>query len=106
MVEIFHHLQNNLLFRETLRHYNELQNCKIYQIKKIQVDEAIRTKLKPFCNHRTGNPSIGLVDATSLYVMDKVKIPFILSFDGGFDHYPFYHRIGNIRDIEQKINFF
>lgn len=103
MVEIFHHLQRNILFRETLRHYNELQQCKFYQIKKQQVDEAIRTKLKPFCNHNTGNPSIGLVDATSLYVMDIVKIPYILSFDEGFDHYPLYRRIGNTTDVEQKL---
>jgi hypothetical protein len=66
MVEIFHNLQKNILFRETFRHYNELQQCKFYQIKKQQVDEAIQTKLKPFCNHHTENPFIGLVDATSL----------------------------------------
>ena len=35
--------------------------------------------------------------------MDKVKVPYILSFDGGFDHYPLYHRIGNVRDVEQKL---
>jgi len=103
IVEIFHHLQKSILFRETLRHYNELQRCKIYQIKKQQVNDAIRTKLRPFCNHHTGIPSIGLVDATSLYVMDLVKIPYILSFDDGFDNYPFYHRICNITDVEQKL---
>ncbi|MEI7501501.1 MAG: PIN domain-containing protein [Bacteroidota bacterium] len=103
MVEIFHHLQRNILFRETFRHYNELQKCKLYQIKKQQVDDAILTKLRPFCNHQTGNPSIGLVDATSLYVMDIVKVPYILSFDDGFDHYPFSPRIGNVSDVEQKL---
>jgi len=106
MVEIFHHLQKNILFRETFKHYNELQKCKLYQIKRKQVDEAIHTKLMPFCNHHTGNPSIGLVDATSLYVMDIVNVPYILSFDGGFDHYPFYHRIGDVRDVEQKLKNF
>jgi len=105
MVEIFHHLQKNILFRETFRHYNELQECKLYQIKKQQIDDAIRTKLRPFCNHHTGNPTIGLVDATSLYVMDIVKVPYILSFDEGFDHYPFYHRISNLTDVEQKLKF-
>lgn len=103
IIEIFHNLQRNILFRETIRHYYELQRCKFYQIKKQQVDEAIRTKLRPFCNHLTGNPSIGLVDATSLYVMDKVKVPYILSFDEGFDHYPFSPRIGDVRDVEQKL---
>jgi predicted nucleic acid-binding protein len=103
LVEIFHHLQKNIQFKDTLRYYNELKNCRLYQIKKKQVDDAIHTKLKPFCNHHTGNPSIGLVDATSLCVMDIVKVPFILSFDEGFDHYPFYHRIGEVKDIEEKI---
>jgi predicted nucleic acid-binding protein len=103
MVEIFHNLQKNILFRETFRQYNELQRCKFYQIKKQQVDDAIRTKLQPWCNRNTGNPSIGLVDATSLYVMDIVKVPYILSFDSGFDHYPFYHRICNLTDVAQKI---
>jgi predicted nucleic acid-binding protein len=103
MVEIFHNLQKNIFFKDTYQHYKELQNCRLYQIKKKQIDEAIHQKLKPFCNHHTGNPSIGLVDATSLFIMDIVKVPYIISFDEGFDHYPFYRRIGEVNDIKEKI---
>ena len=104
IVEIFHNLQKNIQFRDTFKHYTELQNCHFYTIKKGQIDQAIHTKLRPFCNRNTGNPAIGLVDATSLHVMDLVKVSYILSFDSGFDHYPLIQRIGSVRDVEQKIS--
>jgi predicted nucleic acid-binding protein len=103
IVEVFHKLQKGIKFHRTLKYYEELKYCKIYHITPEDVEDAIHTKLKPFCNHRDGNPAIGLVDATNLQIMEKLKIDYILSFDGGFDRIPLCERIGNENDIKKKI---
>lgn len=104
ILEVFHKLQKGIKFLRTLEHYEEeLKRCKIYHISPKDVEDAIHTKLKPFCNHRDGNPAIGLVDATSLQIMEKLKIGHILSFDDGFDRMPMCTRIGDTNDINEKI---
>ncbi|MCG7847843.1 MAG: PIN domain-containing protein [ANME-2 cluster archaeon] len=103
IVEVFHKLQKGIKFHETLKYYEELKHCKIYHLKPKDVDGAIHTKLKPFCNHKDGNPAIGLVDATNLQIMEILKIDYILSFDGGYDRIPLCKRIGNENDIKEKI---
>ena len=89
IIEAFHKLQKGIKFLKTVEHYEEeLKCCKIYHISPEDVEDAIHTKLKPFCNHSDGNPKIGLVDATSLQIMEKLEIGHILSFDDGFDNRP------------------
>lgn len=104
IIEVFHKLQKGIKFLRTMEHYEEeLKCCKIHHISPKDVEDAIHTKLKPFCNHRIGNPKIGLVDATSLQIMEKLKIGHILSFDGGFDRRPMCTRIGDTNAIKEKI---
>lgn len=104
IIEVFHKLQKGIKFLRTMEHYEEeLKYCKIYHISPEDVEDAIHTKLKPFCNHSGGNPAIGLVDATSLQIMEKLKIGHILSFDDGFDRMPMCTRIGDTNDIKEKI---
>lgn len=103
IVEMFHFLQDKIGFTQTLKDYQMIKECQIYRVKQKDVDIAVESKLKPFCNHRTRKPKIGLVDATSLVIMDKFNIPYIISSDIGFDSIPMCKRIGETSHIEEKI---
>lgn len=91
LTEVFHLLQNTIGFEETLNRFNKIS--KSGNIVKVlypeTIKKAINLKLLPFCNHRTKKPGIGLVDATSLIIMEEYKINYIISFDEHFKNFPF-----------------
>jgi predicted nucleic acid-binding protein len=100
LVEVFHSLQERIGFHKTAKIFENLvKKCQIERVTFELMDVAIQTKMIPFCNHRTHNPSIGLVDATSLIMMDLRGISHIVSFDGGFDTIPLTKRIYNVSTI-------
>lgn len=106
IMEVAHNLLGkNVPFSEVKKHYDKMMECNVFHIKPKEIKEAFNTKLMPFCNHRTGNPPIGIVDATSLVVMDKKRINYIISFDEGFDKLPgkLFSRISDNSIIDQKI---
>ncbi|MGD0954336.1 MAG: PIN domain-containing protein [Methanotrichaceae archaeon] len=92
-------------FAQVRENYDNLTQCHVFQIKPKHIEEAFNTKLAPFCNHHTGNSPIGIVDATSLVVMDKSRINHIISFDEGFDKLPakLFTRINDNDVIDQRI---
>ena len=86
IMEVVHNLiGKHMPFAQVKQNYDDLTQCHVFQIKPKDIDEAFKTKLAPFCNHNTGNPPIGIVDATSLVAMDKTRVSHIISFDEGFD---------------------
>lgn len=102
IAEIFQLLQSRVGFSRTVEYYNKiLQQC---QIKKVSypdtVEKAIKSKLIPFCNRKSGKPNMGLVDATSLVAMDEGKIPYIISFDDHFVSLPLIHTINKTESID------
>ena len=100
LIEVFQTLQNKIGFKKTTEiHNNLIAGCKIQHITRNNIDEAIQKKLLPSCNHSTNEPRIGLVDGISLVVMEKRKIPMIISFDEGFDFIPLIKRIYNAETI-------
>jgi len=106
IMEVAHNLQGkHVPFRQVKEDYDKLMQCHVFHIKPKHINEAFSTKLTPFCNHRSGNPPIGIVDATSLVIMDMKRIGHIISFDEGFDKLPdrFFNRINDNGIIDQKI---
>lgn len=105
IMEVLHNLKGkNIPFNQITEIYEELKQCNVFHIKIKEIDQAFREKLSPFCNHRTQNPPIGIVDATSLVVMDKKRIGAIISFDEGFDSLPdIFVRIYCRDIIDQRI---
>lgn len=96
LVETFQCMQSHVGFEAATNAYNELiNNCKVQQATSSMVQLAINNKLEPYRNHRTRQPPIGLTDAISLVIMDKLKTPWILSFDDGYDRIPLIKRIHN-----------
>ncbi len=102
LTEMFHRLQTTIGFRETL-------NC-FYKITKTghvvkafypeTIEKAIKLKLLPFCNHKTKKPRIGLVDATSLVIMEENNIHNIISFDEHFKNIPFVFPIYDTHQLK------
>lgn len=100
LIEVFQTLQNKIGFNRTRDVHTELINeCKIQHINRTTINEAIQKKLLPSCNHSTKEPRIGLVDGTSLVIMEKRKIPRIISFDDHFDSIPLIRRIYSVDTI-------
>ncbi len=96
LVETFQCMQSHAGFEAATYAYNELiKNCKVQRVTFPMVQLAINKKLEPYRNHRTRQPPIGLTDAVSLVIMDKLKTPWILSFDDGYDRIPLIKRIHN-----------
>jgi hypothetical protein len=105
-MEVVHNLiGKHMPFAQVKQNYDDLTQCHVFQIKPKDIDEAFKTKLAPFCNHNTGNPPIGIVDATSLVAMDKTRVSHIISFDEGFDKLPakLFTRIKDKDVIDQRI---
>lgn len=105
IMEVLHNLKGkNIPLNQINDKYQTLKQCNVFHIKIKEIDQAFREKLLPFCNHRTQNPPIGIVDATSLVVMDKKRIGSIISFDEHFDILPdLFIRITNKEVIDQRI---
>lgn len=106
VMEVVNNLQGkHVSFRQTKENYDKLMRCHVFHIRPKNIDEAISTKLAPYCNHRSNNPPIGIVDATSLIVMDKMRINYLISFDEGFDKLPdkFLNRVMDNSVIDRKI---
>jgi predicted nucleic acid-binding protein len=106
IMEVIHNLQGKKIpFVTIVKDYNTLIGCHVFQIKPKEIDLALQTKLAPYCNHRTHNPPpIGLVDATSLVVMDKKRINSLISFDEGFGKLPdIFIRVTDTDVIDQRI---
>ncbi|CAD6493670.1 MAG: hypothetical protein CHKLHMKO_00513 [Candidatus Argoarchaeum ethanivorans] len=94
LVEVFQGLQSHAGFKIATKAYKEMnENCKVQKVTESKIQKAITEKLRPFLNHRTNQPPIGLVDAVSLVTMDNLNIQRIISFDGGFDKFPLTKRI-------------
>lgn len=105
IMEVLHNLQNKEIpFQQIEDTYETLNQCHVFHVKPRDIEQAFETKLKPYLNHRTQSPPIGVVDATSLVIMDKKRISSLISFDDGFDALPdIFIRIHNIDVIEQRI---
>jgi len=102
LVEVFHRLQDVLAFPRALDFHRRLVNqARIRPVSREIMERAITTKLQPFLNARTARPPIGLVDATSLVLMDREKVRRILSFDGGFDNIPNVRRISSAEAVSE-----
>ena len=106
IMEVLHNLQGKKIpFATIIEIYDRLKECHVFHVKPKEIQLAIDTKLAPYCNHRTHEPPpIGIVDATSLIVMDKTRIGSIISFDDGFDKLPdIFIRIKDTYVIDQRI---
>jgi len=102
LIEVFHKLQGAIGFAPTLTFHRRLLNeARIRPLGRNDLDKAIATKLQPFLNARTAQPPIGLVDATSLVVMEREKVPRIVSFDEGFDNIPNIRRISSVEGVSE-----
>jgi predicted nucleic acid-binding protein len=100
LIEVFQTLQNKIGFKKTKEiHQNLVNNCVLQHITATTITKAIHNKLLPSCNHSTKEPRIGLVDGTSLVVMERRKIPLIISFDDHFDSIPLIRRIYSVETI-------
>ena len=96
-------LYKRLPFNQMLEIYKKLRQCRECIIEPKHVEEAICDKLQYMCNSRSNKPKMGIVDATSLVMMDKNEINCIISFDGHFDDLAdYYMRIYNTDLIDQK----
>lgn len=106
IIEVIHWLQSKPIpHTEIVSTYNDLMRFRRYDLIQPEIQQAIDTKLTPFCNHKTGKPPIGLVDATNLYVMDQLDIRFLISYDSGFDQVPdpLKRRINDINAIDTYV---
>jgi len=105
LIEVFHRLQKRISFTETLNCYNKItENCNIVKVVYPDtIKKAIELKLRPFCSHKTKKPKIGLVDATSLIIMEENTINYIISFDDHFKNIPFIFRIYNAIQLNNFI---
>jgi len=105
IIEVLHNFKDKgMPFKKILQHYDTLKNCQLFHVKLKHIEMAFERKLLPYCNHRTGNPPIGIVDATNLVVMDIKRIGAIISFDSGFDALPdVFIRIDSVATIDQRI---
>ena len=106
IVEVIHNLQGKQIpYVKIIEHYKTLNHCHVFHVKPKEIEQAFQTKLAPYCNHRTHNPPpIGLVDATTLVVMDKKRINSLISFDEGFDKIPdIFIRIKDTDVIDQRL---
>jgi len=95
ITEVFHLLQNSIGFKETLNCFDKIsKNCNVVKILYPEtIQKAIKLKLIPLCNHKTKKPNIGLVDATSLIIMEENNINYIISFDDHFKNIPLVFQI-------------
>lgn len=104
IVEVIHNLiDQHVKISDIKRHYEELKGCKTFHVKPRDIDYAFTNKLAHFCNHRTQEPRIGIVDATSLVVMEKKRINYIISFDGDFKDLPLVSQISDKEGVDEKI---
>ncbi|MBA7476658.1 hypothetical protein ES707_12051 [subsurface metagenome] len=104
LIETFQKLQKTIGYAETVSYYHTLLNgCKIVEINHAIVETAIHKKLGQMRNHNTGKPPFGLVDATSLVVMEQKKLLHILSFDGHFENVPLLRKINNPDTIPSNL---
>jgi predicted nucleic acid-binding protein len=110
IMELMHNLKSNGTNIDKIKKYYEelMESKKVFTIKKAHIKEAIDTKLSPYCNRKTGEVPIGIVDATNLVVMDKIATPAIITYDGGFEEMfkkmpDFYFTINCIDVIDNKI---
>lgn len=107
LTEVIHNFQaKRVKYKELMEKYELLKQCKVYHIQVTDIDEAFKTKLAPYRKHGTDlTPPIGIVDATNLIVMDKIKNCALISFDSGYASIPdpFLIRIYNTKTIDEKI---
>lgn len=104
IVEVIHNLlRNHANFEDIKKNYETLKTYNVFQVDSNHIDDAFNKKLKSFINHRTHEPKMGIVDATSLVVMDEEQITYIISFDGDFDNLPFVTPIKNKEMIDTFI---
>jgi len=75
--------------------------CDIKWATKETVRKAIVDKLAFHRNSRTGEPPIGLVDAISIVFMDSAHIRVIISYDEGYDSFPFVNRIHDRDSVDR-----
>jgi predicted nucleic acid-binding protein len=90
-------------FEDVASDYEALKKYEVFQVESNHVDDAFNIKLKSYINHRTHKPKMGIVDATSLVVMDEKNIKYIISFDGDFDNIPFIFPINSKEMIDSTI---
>lgn len=106
IIEVIHNLMDqHMKFTEIMEYYEELKKCKTFHIKPRDIDYALNSKLRCFCSHRTQEPKMGIVDATSLVVMEKKRINYIISFDEDFRDLPLISQISDKEGIDEKILF-
>lgn len=102
LTEMFHLLQNSIGFRETLDCFTKIS--KSGNVVKVlypeTIEKAINLKLLPFCNRKTKKPRIGLVDATSLIIMEEYNINYIISFDEHFKNIPFVFPVCDTQQLK------
>lgn len=104
LVEVFQGVQGGSNIPTAIQFFDRLEHeANIVRTTPALLREAIQTKLAPLANKKAGPKAggrrIGLVDAATLVVLDRHKIPWLLSFDRGFDEIPFMaHR--RIYDLE------
>jgi predicted nucleic acid-binding protein len=96
MVEVFHLLHDRDQSRnsfETARSFfnTSIKNDRVYHLKQSEIEEAFTTILMQF------HKQISLVDATSVFLVGKHKIDYLLTFDGGFVNIPI---VADITDIQ------
>lgn len=102
VTEVFHLLQKKIGFQNVVKYYEKnLRECQIIKASYPDtIERAIKFKLKPFCNRKSGNPNMGLVDATSLIVMEDIGIPYMISFDDHFVSLTLIRTINRIESVE------
>lgn len=105
ITEVFHILQNQIGFTKTVEHYNAIsKNCNVVKVSYPEtVQKAIDLKMRPFCNRKTKKPEIGLVDATSLIMMEECQLNYIISFDRHFKNIPLVFTIYNAQQLKSLI---
>lgn len=102
IAEIFQNLQNRIGFSKTKNIHEKIcSSCNILKVSYPEtIDKAIKCNLTPYCNSKTKKPSMGLIDATSLALMDDHKLPYIISFDSHFENVPLVVNISNLENLD------
>jgi len=104
IIEVIHQLiRKRIPMRQIKEKYENLNQFHVFHIEAGHIDEAINTKLTPFCHNQSRERPMGIVDALSLVAMDYENIPYIISFDGHFDKVPLIVRIKDIDSINHSI---
>ena len=101
LTEIIHSLQNKIRFKDTIKCYEKIvEKCNIVKVIYPEtVKKAIYFKLSAFCNRNTGKPKFGIVDATSLIIMEESSLNYIISFDKHFKDIPLIHTIYEVNHL-------